>query len=265
MSLYYIQSIYKINMIKRLMSIYPRGGVFKNPSVLRSATQRVGTTDYDMVFEDVKGDAYDELDMAGTVVFKGDVDALKRSLETDEETKLREELREELAETVGDLFRPPDVPLPLEEDDGEFAEVVDDLFRSEDIPLPPPEGYDEEGRFLSVEGDDDFEIITREDDDEPEVVVVEPAPVNVSLQGLEKPINRLSSSIDLAASEFGVAATKFEGAADAFESASANFRRASDAYERSTQAILSLSTPVVDAIEELEDEIETTVTRRGHR
>ena len=91
-------------------------------------------------------------------------------------------------------------------------------------------------------------------------MVVEPAPVNVSLQGLEKPINRLSSSIDLAASEFGVAATKFEGAADAFESASANFRRASDAYERSTQAILSLSTPVVDAIEELEDEIETTVT-----
>ena len=255
----------------------PAGGVFKNPSVLRSATQRVGTTDYDMVFEDVKGDAYDELDMAGTVVFKGDVDALKRSLETVAET----ELREELAETVGDLFRPPDIPLPEPE--------------PESLAPDPPNPED----FVFREGTDEYEEEQRkkfpnlndfyeggdEESATPEKTFVSRSILHESMEGREqlpavqrwqatehlekiagtlksgkKVVKKLSSSIDSAATKFESAATKFGDAADAFESASANFRRASDAYERSTQSILSLSTPVVDAIEELEDEIETPVT-----
>ena len=113
------------------------------------------------------------------------------------------------------------------------------------------EGYDEEGRFVSVEGDDDFEIITREDDDEPEVVVVEPAPVNVSLQGLEEPINRLSSSVDLAASEFGVAASRFETAADAFESASGNFVTSSRYFKEASDEFAKIPDAIKDGLQQL--------------
>ena len=245
----------------------PAGGVFKNPSVLRSATQRVGTTDYDMVFEDVKGDAYDELDMAGTVVFKGDVDALKRSLETVVETQARED-----AEDIVRLIT-RDVELPLVEEEEEEEEGEEEGEEGEEEPEKFPnlnefyEGgaketlVDPEKKFVSrsilhesMEGREQLPAVQRWQATE------HLEKIAGTLKSGKKVVKKLSSSIDSAATKFESAATKFGDAADSFESASANFRRASDAYERSTQAILNLSTPVVDAIEELEDEIETPVT-----
>ena len=254
-------------------------GVFKNPSVFRgskrietvkgtvdleelSPIQRATLTEedlkpeeeggfaelfrdvevtYEMDFEDID-DPFDGLSSGGTMIFKGTVADLERAVtKVEEKVDLpAEEVTEEVVEEV--------------------AEEVVEEAPIDDVPLPPPEGYDEEGRFLSVRGDDDFEIITREDDDEPEVVVVEPAPVNVSMQGLEEPINRLSSSVDLAASEFGAAATKFEGAADAFESASGNLLQASKYFKEASDEFAKLPEAIKNSLEQREQRLEDKIS-----
>ena len=245
----------------------PAGGVFKNPSVFRGskrierdktedeATEEArlitytGATDkdpdegsifgdllkeklitYDMDFGEIDN-SFDSLGRNGTMIYKGNLSSLIAASQK--------------------LPEAPEVPLP-------------EAPEASEVPLPevpPEEVYDSEGRFLSVRGDDDFEIITREDDDD------EPAPVNVSLQGLEEPINRLSSSVDLAASEFGVAARRFETASDSFESASGNFLLASQAYERSAQEFAKLPDAIKDGISQagqrIIDKIEEVIPRLG--
>ena len=189
---------------------------------------------YEMEFENID-DPFDGLSSGGTMMFKGSTADLAKAV-----TKIEEK-----------------VDLPAEEAVVE-APIV------ESVPLPPKEGYDEEGRFLSVEGDDDFEIITREGDDEPERSTLEeelakldarwapePEPVNVSLQGLEEPINRLSSSVDLAASEFGVAASRFETAADAFESASGNFVTSSRYFKEASDEFAKIPDAIKDGLQQL--------------
>ena len=224
-------------------------GVFKNPSVFRRSKKIEKITSekdedsifgdmfadrevtYEMEFQNID-DPFDGLSSGGTMMFKGSTADLAKAV-----TKVEEKV---------DLPKPVISP----ELEAEIEGVFSDLERKS-VPLPPKEGYDEEGRFVSVEGDDDFEIITREDDDEPEVVVVEPAPVNVSLQGLEEPINRLSSSVDLAASEFGVAASRFETAADAFESASGNFVTSSRYFKEASDEFAKIPDAIKDGLQQL--------------
>lgn len=232
-------------------------GVFKNPSVFRRS-KRIET-------------------MKGKAVELEDLSPMERILIDEEEIKLEEE-----GGVFGDMFRDVEVTYEMEFENiddpfdglssggtmmfkGSTADLAKAVTKIEDkidsppeeapifesVPLPPPEGYDEEGRFLDIEGDADFEVITREDDDGPEVVVVEPAPVNVSLQGLEEPINRLSTSVDLAASEFGVAARRFETASDSFESASGNFLQSSRYFQQASEEFAKLPDAIKNGLEQM--------------
>ncbi len=173
---------------------------------------------YEMEFENID-DPFDGLSSGGTMMFKGSTADLAKAV-----TKIEEK-----------------VDLPVEEVVVEEAPIV------ESVPLPPKEGYDEEGRFVGVRGDDDFEPPLRKDPTEEE----EKETVNVSLQGLEEPINRLSSSVDLAASEFGVAASRFETAADAFESASGNFLTSSRYLKEASDEFAKIPDAIKDGLQQL--------------
>ena len=235
----------------------PAGGVFKNPSVFRRS-KRIETmkdkavdledlspmerilldeeevkleeeggafgdlfrdveVTYEMEFENID-DPFKGLSSGGTMMFKGSTADLAKAV-----TKIKEK-----------------VVLPVEE-------VVVEAPIVESVPLPPKEGYDEEGRFVGVRGDDDFEPPLRKDPTEEE----EKETVNVSLQGLEEPINRLSSSVDLAASEFGVAASRFETAADAFESASGNFITSSRYFKEASDEFAKIPDAIKDGLQQL--------------
>tara|TARA_B100000963_G_scaffold167539_1_gene145547 strand:- start:120 stop:4319 length:4200 start_codon:yes stop_codon:yes gene_type:complete len=231
----------------------PAGGVFKNPSVFRGSKR----------IETVKGEAVDLEELS----------PMERATLTEEDLKTEEEggfaeLFRDVEVTYEMDFENIDEPfdglssggtMMFKGDVAELAKAVTKIPEDvESVDLPEVEsitvddGYDEEGRFVGLPPtDEEFEIITREDDDEPEVVVVEPAPVNVSLQGLEEPINRLSSSVDLAASEFGVAASRFETAADAFESASGNFVTSSRYFKEASDEFAKIPDAIKDGLQQL--------------
>ena len=243
----------------------PAGGVFKNPGVMTMkktsggiayTPSEEGALSEDLFtlapttetltpeFEEI-GSSFDSLSQKGTMIYKGDLDSLKRA--TQKEIPPMIELPSEEV----------DVPLPEPEDLGTLMIPVPVSTETEII---VPETELELGAIVEMEHTDDPEVAVEIAEDHlaedpsyythmheaglaPELdpYLGSPPPaysadaemVAVAMGDVADAGNRLSTSVDLAASEFGIAAQRFE-------SASENFGEAAQAYERATAELAKI-------------------------
>ncbi len=211
----------------------PAGGVFKNPSVFRGSKR----------IETVKGEAVDLEELS----------PMERATLTEEDVKTEEE------SGFAELFRDVEVTYEMDFEDIDdpfdglssggtmiFKGTVADLERA--VTKVPEEEEEEDEEEEDEEEDGKIHV---DEDGWETLELPEPEPVNVSLQGLEEPINRLSSSVDLAASEFGAAASKFEGAADSFETASSNFNSAAGYFLLASEEFAELPDAIKNGLEQM--------------